>query len=421
MTWPDDWIALLLGALLVGTVLSALLALGWWLRYRRLRRSAERLRLVAPHGLACPPQRLEDLPATGSWAPATLGDPLPVDARSWAFEDQPMDWRRSMASLGTQLRDHRVAEVTLVHGTFVGTDPVALLQALDRIPGSGLDLRRRLGPMMKASAEHLLQDASNFPASYAALLQAATGVPTSIFHWSSENGHVARLRAAVRLARYLAARTETRPPHARTLLVGHSHAGQIFALLLQLRDEVAHAPQLVAIAREIGEDGDALMEALAVLRRRRVDVVTMGTPVRYGWTEAAGPQLLHLVNHRGEGPTVPDLPRGLQRMLTTADGDYIQLLGIAGSDLPSADPGTRALEDLLDEPLGPGWAPRAWLEGVRHGRRVPEGGFTWLVDYGDASESGRANLIQTGLGHAIYTRRTTMAFWLERAAERFYP
>ncbi len=420
MTWPDDWIALLLWLLLALAVASALGALGWFLRFRRLRARAERLRVLAPDGPACPPQRLEDLPDTGSWAHTTLGTPLPVDLGSWALEDQPVEWRRAMASLGTRLRDQRIAQITLVHGTFVGTDPVALLQALDRIPGSGLDLGRRLGPIMQGTTERLLQDASNFPAAYATLLQGATGIPASIFHWSSENGHVARLRAAVRLARYLAARLEARPARARTLLVGHSHAGQIFALLLQLRDEVAHAPQLVAIAREIGEDGAALMQALAVLRRRGLDIVTLGTPVRYGWPEAAWPRLLHLVNHRGAGPTVPDLPRGLQRMLTTEDGDYIQLLGIAGSDLPSADPGTRALEDLLDEPLGPGWAPRAWLEGVRHGRRVPDGGFTWLVDYGDAAVNGRPNLLHTGLGHAIYTRRTTMAYWLERAAERFY-
>ncbi|MEM1416749.1 MAG: hypothetical protein AAGH15_17760 [Myxococcota bacterium] len=410
------WTELLLGALLLGVLTSAIVAIGWLVLFQRNRREARALRLRWPSAEECPPHRYEDLPDRGTWARDALEDPLPVAEASWTLEEQPEPWRRRMATLGQRFRDHGVADVTLVHGTFVGTDPLALLQAVDRLPGIDLGLQARVAPILRGATDRLLADHSNFPTPYAPLLQAATGVPSAVFYWSSENGHVARLRAAVRLARHLAARLESRPKRARMLLVGHSHAGQVFALLLHLRDGVRHAPQLIAIARRVGEDGAQLMADLAVLRSRGLDLVTLGTPVRYGWPDRERGRLLHLVNHRGEEP----LAGGLQGILSTQAGDYIQQLGIAGSDLPSADPELRALEAELDEPLGPGWAPRAWLENLKHRRRVPDGGFTWLVDYGDAAENGRPNLHLTGLGHAIYTRRATMAYWAEKAAERFY-
>ncbi|MEM9864315.1 MAG: hypothetical protein AAF938_22130 [Myxococcota bacterium] len=414
---------------LLGLALLSL-ALGTWLwlvRVRHMRtqirqaRAQRRARIdAAPAvgGVPCPPQRYDEAPAAGTWTHDVFVPQAPeasVHPSSWELADQPTLWRSSMAALGKRLRNAGVADITTVHGTFVGNDPLALLRSLNKVPGLP-DLERHLGPLVRGATGLLLNDASNFAPAYPSLLQSATGVPSYGFHWSSENGHVARLRAAIRLAVALAARLEHRSPERRTLLVGHSHAGQVFALLFQLRDDVAHAPLLLAVAERIGADASALRDALDVIRRHPLDCVTLGTPVRYGWPEPCRERLLHIINHRGDEP----MAGRFQGVLSTEGGDYIQQFGIAGSDMPSADPDQRALEAELDDALGVGWAPRTWVDNVMHRRRVPDAGFTFLTDFQDQASGTLPNLHTSGLGHAVYTRRNAMAYWLTKAVGRFY-
>jgi len=236
--------------------------------------------------------------------------------------------------------------------------------------------------------------------------------------WSSENTHAARLRAAAQLAHHLVEKLDQieSPSSPRLLLVGHSHAGQVFALLLQMLAECHHAPELISAVGELGEDVDWLALHLDRLRREHIDVVTMGTPVRYGWPTPYRSRLLHIVNHRGSEPRAGRL----DGVPSTRDGDYIQQWGIAGSDLVATSATERLLNQRLDEILGPGYAPKTWVELLEHRKRVHDGGFTLLVDFKDAATTLSPNCIQTNFGHSVYTRRSMMRFWLSEVVRRFY-
>lgn len=394
-------------------VVVALAAVGAAARIRRRRRRAEiRARVV------CRPQRYETPPAARSFAFVDVSKPDPVHPTSMRLQDQPEAWRRRMRAAGRRLSSAGVREITFVHGTFVGTDPFSLLTSLQTLsPRVDATLTERLGRWLKSASDQIARDRGNFHRPYVDLFRAAVALPCSLFVWSSENTHSARLRAAAQLAHHLVQKLDDLedPDPPRILLVGHSHAGQVFALLLQLVAECQHAPELVRICGRLGEDVDWLLVHLERLRRIDVDVVTFGTPVRYGWPVRERGRLVHFVNHRGPEP----LAGTLDGVPTTRDGDYIQQWGIAGSDLPAASTALRATNRELDELLGPGHAPSAWLELLEHRKRVHDGGLTLLVDYGDAAIRG-PNFLQTNFGHAVYTRRSTMSFWLRQVARRLY-
>jgi hypothetical protein len=330
-------------------------------------------------------------------------------------EAHPESWQREMRGLGDALRHAAVADVAFVHGTFVGTDPFSVVDALS--PRLDHSVSERFRRLWKSAANQLSRDRGNFQPGYVQLFERATGVPSSLFVWSSENTHAARLRAACQLAQHLLARLDARSPSAsaRLLLVGHSHAGQIFALLLQLLSRCAHAPELVRAADDLGEDVDWLTLHLRRLARHPIDVVTLGTPVRYGWPTATDGRLLHIINHRGPEPRAGRI----DGVFTTRDGDYIQQWGVAGSDLPAATPRLQAINRRLDDVLGSGHAPSQWLKNLEHRRRIHDHGVNLLVDYGDASLRS-PNCLATNFGHAVYTRRSTLRFWLRETVRRFY-
>jgi hypothetical protein len=206
-------------------------------------------------------------------------------------------------------------------------------------------------------------------------------------------------------------------PGDRVLLAGHSHGGQLFALLSQLAARVSGHEDLLLAAHARGEDVGALEEHLELLRRCAVDAVTFGTPPRYGWARGAGFRVLHVVNHRGAAPRSGSL-RGL---LHTARGDYVHQIGVPGSDFPAPTAADRALNDRLDRVLGAGTDLRVLLRNVARGMRVAPHGHTVLVDYGDAAP-GRVlpNFLATGLGHAAYTRGDAMLFHARLVADHFY-
>ncbi len=202
----------------------------------------------------------------------------------------------------------------------------------------------------------------------------------------------------------------------RVLLLGHSHAGQLFAILSQLLGRARGYEELVAAARARGEDIGALEDHLTLLRRCAIDVVTFGTPPRYGWARGAGFRLLHVVNHRGASA------RGasLLGVFHTKGGDYVHQLGGHGSDFPAPKARDRAANARLDPILGEGTNARAWLRQLAGGLRVPPEGQTVLVDYGDAAKVV-PNFLSTGLGHAAYTRRDAMLFHARLVASELYP
>jgi hypothetical protein len=269
----------------------------------------------------------------------------------------------------------------------------------------------------------VLGDLSNFPRDYVEAFARATGLAATDFAWSGENHHAARIQGAVRLARTLTLHGGgTLRPGDRALLVGHSHGGQLFAILSQL---VARAPgydDLVAAAEARGEDTGALEEHVELLRRCAIDVVTYGTPPRYRWARAAGFRVLHLVNHRGGDADAAEhrRPLGLLGALHTKHGDYVHRFGGEGSDFPAPTAIERRTNTRLDALLGEGTSLRTWLAGLGRGRGVATEGRTVMVDYGDDAALV-PNFLASGLGHAAYTRREAMLFHARLVARELYP
>ena len=343
-------------------------------------------------------------------------EPTRVAFTRLAAEGTP-EWQGAMEDLGTRMRTAGTRVIVFVHGSFVGDDPLALARTLEGAVPAFPDLARALRGFTRAQVSRLLGDLSNFPRDYVDSLRAATGVEAIDFTWSGENHHAARVQEAVRLTRALALYSGGSLGAAdRVLLIGHSHGGQLFALLSQLLARSRGYEELVGAAAARGEDVGVLEEHLDRLRRCAFDVATFGTPPRYEFARPPRFRLLHLVNHRKTSLRATSL-RGL---LHTRSGDYVHQLGAPGSDWPALSAKDRALNDRLDRILGVGTDLRAWLRHVAHGLRVSPHGHTLLVDYGDQARVV-PNFLATGFGHAAYTRRDAMLFHLRLVADHFYP
>jgi hypothetical protein len=353
--------------------------------------------------------------------PAGLGAAPEAEPTRVAFDphaaEGTSEWRRAMTELGERMRAAGVRLVVFSHGSFVGDDPLAIARLVEQAVPALPDVARRLRELTRAQVSRLLGDLSNYSADYVATFARATGLDALEFVWSGENHHAARIHGAVCLARVIALHGGgvVRPGDG-VLLVGHSHGGQLFAILSQLVARSNGYADLVAAASARGEDVGALEDHLALLRSCSIDVATFGTPLRYGWGRGVRLRLLHVVNHRGAAPKTPSL-RGL---LHTKHGDYVQQLGAHGSDFPALSARERALNGRLDRLLGKGRGVRAWLRHLSQGERVSPEGHTVLVDYGDDARAV-PNFLATGLGHAAYTRRDAMLFHAQLVADHFYP
>jgi hypothetical protein len=395
------------GALLVGLSVIAFAA-GYALATARAR---ARRPQVTPGG---------EPPASLARAAADPGD-VQADPERVAFAQLPAEgtseWRLAMLDVGERMRSAGVRFAIFAHGSFVGNDPLAVARAVENAVPFLPDLARALRGFTRTQVSQVLGDLSNFSRDYIDAFAKATGIDAAEFTWSGENHHAARVQAAVRLARALALRGGgALQPGDHVLLLGHSHGGQLFAILSQLVARASGYEELVEAASALGEDIGAMEEHLALLRRCAIDVATFGMPLRYAWARGARVRVLHVVNHRGARLTAPAL-RGILR---TGYGDYIQQLGTHGSDTPAMRARERELNARLDRLLGKGTGMRAWIRHLSRGLRISPHGHTVLVDYGDDTR-GLPNFLSTGLGHAAYTRRESMLFHAQLVANRFYP
>ena len=182
-----------------------------------------------------------------------------------------------------------------------------------------------------------------------------------------------------------------------------------WALFTQLVYPARTAPRLWAVLCEAGEPVGRLAAAARAAARARIDIATFGGPPRYSWAPSRRCRVVHVINHRGAEPRAGALGGALY----TEGGDYVQQLGIAGSDVPPGSAKERELTARLDAILGAGCDPRAWREHLRHGARVPHHGFTWLVDYGDRACFRTASGRSSGTASTPPTRRccSTPACW----------
>lgn len=346
-------------------------------------------------------------------------------------------FRRRAQDAAAALRAAGVGAIYLVHGTLVGAETLGIVRQLSRLFPAAAGAMRR---MIRRIADQWAEDVGNYTEGYARLLSDLVNapglpcIPVRLYEWSSENHHLGRADGAVRLIDELASLDLEAGQHV--LLWGHSHAGNVFALVTNLLAGDREAIEAFFRAAEIyyrwpllgwvdipvwERVRHLLLDGGLSADRLRLDIVTFGTPVRYGWDSAGYRQLLHFI-HRRPVQGLPEyrawFPPKFADVLAATEGDYVQQLGIAGTNVtPSvlawrvwlAD---RRLGRLL-QPDGDEGRLQAWFQA---GTIVPEEGTTLLVDYGPPE----ASFVKHHAGHAVYTQPQWLLFHLEEIARRFY-
>ena len=167
---------------------------------------------------------------------------------------------------------------------------------------------------------------------------------------------------------------------------------------------------------------DLLDDASHPVHKLPLDIVTFGTPIRYGWNPARVRQPSALYppppSHRRAKSIQPPIPLKLLRLRKALDGDYIQQIGIAGTNFPPLPIAVRSLlaDWRLDQLLEKNVPSESIIARLHHGARVPDEGTTLLTDYTEISPW----LVRNIAGHGLYTRRKWLPFHCGEIAERFY-
>ncbi len=381
----------------------------------------------------------------------------------------------AMATLGTGLSQTGVRVIVLLHGSIIGTD-VCGVQRLDELGGlkrgysrgvAGLDALLAFmseqsngipsapgwlkPPLVDDDAtrkllDEQIGDAGNFTNSYVELMgQSLNRSLDRPIHcvrklWSCEQHHLGRALAAVSILGHLRdwCATYKLGQGDRILVQAHGQAGLVLALVSNLlcvtstgsRTRLfdiltafasqANRPDVTTTIQRIAP----LLSSGTLLNEAMLDVVTLGTPVRYGWDPSGLGRLLHIVNHRNlrtDGKTwlsKMELPQITMEMPIAWGGDYIQQLAVAGSDaVPITDAG-KAANKAVWEIVEPFDGFERWLECARRAVRIPSEGLGILADYKDST--GSTNVRDHYYGHAAYTRLNTMLFNTTEIVRTFY-
>jgi hypothetical protein len=365
----------------------------------------------------------------------TIAAAFPAQPGERAFKDSI---ERFISSI-----EGRLDALWLVHGTFVGNDALGIFGQIERaIPA--------LGPTLKLLGKNLTDalagDTGNFSKRFVEQISGA--VPVNRFTWSGENSHSGRCKAAIELLAAVIEQVETRP---RVLLWGHSHAGNIAALVTNLigaepwcRDAFLELVEpLFPPSNNPKTEPTALEQVRAgfaqgKVREIELDIVNFGTPISYGWDSGGYRRLMHVVNHRpteGQPPWLCPPVKVAGRWLFSntngessptdagsrnegqGSGDMIQILGIAGSEfLPwLLDKSTRDCESALQKFIAPGNERNDYIRHASIGARVANEGVSVLVDYENTN-----GLAAATMGHSIYTRSAWLGFHCDLVRESLY-
>jgi hypothetical protein len=403
------------------------------------------------------------------------GDRLTMAELTVGAPPQSPAWFEAMAKCGTQMSQAGVRAVIFLHGSIIGTD-VFGMQRLDEAGGlkrgysrgvSGVDallaamregangippLPGGLKPPLKNddSTRKLLDDqvgdAGNFTNAAVEQFQNAINknlaMPLSCIRylWTSEHHHLARAMAAVRLMVDLRKLCETQKLTAgeRILVQAHGQAGLVMALMSNLLcpSPIMGRPKLFTLLSSYAQASaltnmaailvglEPLLVSGSLLNGVALDVVTYGTPVRYGWDPSGLGKLLHIVNHRNlrtDGKSwlsKMELPQITMEMPIAWGGDYVQELAVAGSDaVPTTEP-AKSANKAVWELVEPYDGFERWLECARRAIRFPSEGQCLLADYKDST--GSTNVRDHYYGHAAYTRLNAMLFNTTKIVELMY-
>ncbi|MCP4442302.1 MAG: hypothetical protein GY810_25625 [Aureispira sp.] len=331
------------------------------------------------------------------------------------FESQSSIWQKEMQKHGESLHASDVGLIIFSHGTFVGEDPLGVEPMLESLfPKSKLNNQiAKIKEFNHSFWQKKLQDQGYFLSSYVSLFEKSLQKPISCinFKWSSGNHHSARLSGAIRLIQLISSKKKELG-NKRVLLIGHSHAGQLFSLVSHL---ISNSDVGLELKKILLEEEENLDNDLATLNDVPLDFVTLGTPYLYPWPETNKYRTIHFINHRNH----PYLAGTSQGVFHTRDGDYIQQWGIAGSDLIASTKKERELNKKLSNILGNTRNRIAWKKNISLRLRVPPYGETHLVDYLDSSPM-IPNCIRTIFGHGVYTQYHAMLFNTDLICKSLY-
>lgn len=303
--------------------------------------------------------------------------------------------------------------VYLVHGTFVGNDPFDLIGLLEKaFPALRSTIIEKIKKQIKNGQDYLIKDFGNFHKDITGIVEENLENESDIhfFNWSSSNHHYARLKGTFDLLKDIASKHNK---HDRILLFGHSHAGQIFALLTLLVNDHLISNQIFTILGLEKSVETEIKKHLKKLKSIKFDFVTLGTPVRYSWNLSNNTNLLHIINHRG------NLPQGgsLTSSIACKSGDYIQQWAITGSDILSTNVHDREMNKELDLILGNGCDLEQLKRNIKFKKRLHHKGHHFLVDFKE--NSSIPNPLKTIFGHAVYTQKKSMVWILNQSIQYF--
>src|SRR5215813_1257400 len=393
------------------------------------------------------------------------GDRLTMVELSASVQPESPAWHEAMAQCGSKFGHAGVRAMVFLHGAIHGTD-IFGIQRLDEAGGlkrgysrgvAGVDallatmregsngippLPGGIKPPLanddatKKLLDDQIGDAGNFTNAYVVLFQKAVNrdlarpITALRMLWASEHHHLGRAMGAVRLLEELRTLCQTQKLSAgdRILVQAHGQAGLVAALASNLLcpSPIVGRPKLVAVLSTYAQQSN-LMDIAGILERLEpllrsgsplngvlLDVVTFGTPVRYGWDPSGLGNLLHIVNHRNlrtDGKTwlsKMELPQITIEIPTAWGGDYVQELAAAGSDAAPTTDAAKAANKAVWELVEPYDGFERWLECARRAVRFPSEGRCLLADYKDST--GSTNPRDHYYGHAAYTRLDAMLF-----------
>lgn len=388
-------------------------------------------------------------------------------------------WQEALARVGAHFHQAGIRTILFMNGLVTGTDifgagrldevgglkrgysrgisGLEALLALMRQETNGLSTQNgSLTPPVtddertRRLLDENVGDAGNFTSTYVdSVDKALAGHPSGplrcVRHlWGSEYHHLGRADGAWRLLERLRTLASVAPHTGggtRILIQAHGQAGLVLALVTnwlapgQTEIKTRVFEILRAYHQEVGTAPDVVARLDAIrthvlegtlLSGVSLDVVTFGTPIRYGWDPGGVGRLLHVVNHRPMRPdgkrwlAKMDLPQITMEMPYVWGGDYVQQLAVAVTDAMPASAEGKAACKALWEILEPYDGFERWLECARKCVRCANDGQILLVDYKDMLTEPTTDALTHAYGHAAYTRLSHALFNMTQIAQILY-
>ena len=356
----------------------------------------------------------------------------------------------SSADVVAGLQKRGVAKILYIHGTFAGNDLTGLARNLGRLSPTltrQLRIDQTIKEWSKRSVDSLSGSQGNFPEAYVTqvnqFLQSGQSdsnigsIEASRFAWSGENHHLGRLHGSLCLHQTLRHLKSQLQENQRILIFAHSHGGNLLALLTLLAESNAKVKRKLlrhlsistpvapptAVSPHLGDSQNPnAVNDLATLLNHcsdlpNLDVITLGTPLRYRWSSHPQRKILHLINHQVVDPKQPTrtaFPSLLKPLDLRTLGDLIQQLGIGGSDFIPAmlTPTEIKQEKKLAKILESSVRRKDYFKKLSLGRRESRDGESILMDYTQIEPLESQKL----LGHAVYTLDRLIPFHLALAS-----